>query len=548
MGLDGMDAFLRHGPLLRALGASRWLLLPHAIKTEPANGGTVSVSENVFQLPDGGGLLAVVVARNGTGEDEVRVELSPDAVQAAGVVGEATVETLQKGRNETWTPVAAVSPGKGGAATIVQLRIKSGIAMVRLTSKKTANEPYPYPKVVDAPWPGGGFPRIPWAPNWDMREAMGTFFVGNTTGANSAQETQAEASLGIAGLGWQLSIRRPDDPANVMRPDGHLEEKQAVEVKKIKAARKGVRVLVDGDMDCTGAFWNVSRRAMENESLANELFVHWPNGSIFYDEWGTIPSPWFNYSSPLAVKWWITEGPIAQAMKNPDVDGVYLDGADIGIRHGRPVSVYDKKVFRSYDEQSKYLADQRVALEQLVLHWRKEQPTKWITGYAVSRACFSHGGVTCAFHCPRGSCAGTSQLAPAPGKTRNPLCAETMRELIARQAWANQTTVMQTAPLATFSCTNWSSPNPCVLKGTTDPKPYVGAFLVARGPSALLQLEPVQPPMLLDYYRQFESLRVEPGLPLGDAREVADGVFERNFTTMRVSFACEKLETKFFVV
>eukprot|EP01050_Picozoa_sp_SAG11_P031863 SAG11_NODE_10085_length_857_cov_0.848285_2_plen_138_part_01 len=68
------------------------------------------------------------------------------------------------------------------------------------------------PAVSDPPWPGGGFPTLPWA-TWDLQASTAGFFLGNTSGPNSAAETGREASLGIVGLGWQLGLRRADGSA-----------------------------------------------------------------------------------------------------------------------------------------------------------------------------------------------------------------------------------------------------------------------------------------------------------------------------------------------
>ena len=68
------------------------------------------------------------------------------------------------------------------------------------------------PAISDPPWPGGGFPPLPWA-TWDLQASTAGFFLGNTSGPNSAAETEREASLGIVGLGWQLGLRRPDGSA-----------------------------------------------------------------------------------------------------------------------------------------------------------------------------------------------------------------------------------------------------------------------------------------------------------------------------------------------
>lgn len=232
--------------------------------------------------------------------------------------------------------------------------------------------------------------------------------------------------------------------------------------------------------------------------------------------------------------------------------GTDLDGADMGVRHGRAVGAYDCHVFSDHAQQSRYIADAKLALDQCIAYYRIHYPSKWLTGYVASRSCTSHGGVDCAFHCPRGACAGPTQLAPVKrGKisTPNPLCATTMRSLIASSASDNQTTMVEPAAVATFKCNNmnWSAPSAswhCGLASEADPAPYVGAFLVARGPSAVFQVT-VQPLFLLNYASRFASLRLEPGLPSGAASEVSEGVFERHFSKMIVRFDCSHFNASF---
>ena len=232
--------------------------------------------------------------------------------------------------------------------------------------------------------------------------------------------------------------------------------------------------------------------------------------------------------------------------------GTDLDGADMGVRHGRAVGAYDCHVFSDEAQQNRYIADAKLALDQCLAHYRIHYPQKWLTGYVVSRSCTAHGGVDCAFHCPHGACAGPTQLAPVgrgKGIKPNPLCATTMRSLVATSAFINQTIMVEPAAVATFKCgnMNWSAPSAswrCGLVSEADPAPYVGAFLVARGPSAVFQVT-VQPLFLLDYYSRFASLRLEPGLPSGPAFEIAEGVFERRFSSLLVRFDCNHFNASF---
>ena len=175
-----------------------------------------------------------------------------------------------------------------------------------------------------------------------------------------------------------------------------------------------------------------------------------------------------------------------------------------------------------------------------------------LTGYLSSRACASHGGVDCAFHCPHGACAGPTQLAPVRhgrGTMPNPQCAPTIRALIATSGRSNQTTMVEPAAVATFKCSNmdWTKPSAswrCGLAATADPAPYVGAFLIGRGPSAAFQVA-VQPLFMLDYATTFPSLRIEPGLPKGPATEATPGVFVRHFANLTVRFDCNHFNASF---
>ena len=384
-----------------------------------------------------------------------------------------------------------------------------------------------------------------------MGQAAFVPFLANSTGEMNAELLANVSSLGIVGLGWQMADRLATDPARFINPSlfGHLEARQAATAARLKTLRPGLRVLVSADMACTSGFWRVSQEAMANSTLAAELFLHWPNGSIFLDSWGdNNPAPWYNWSNPRAVQYWIHHGPVAEAMGSPHIDGVYLDGADMGVRHGRGVGAYDCHVFANSAQQSKYITDAYTALTEAVTYYRKLQPHKWLTGYVSSRACTSHGGVDCRFHCPTGACAGPTQLAPLHGGP-NPKCAPTMRSLITTSNRTDQTLYVEPEPVATFKCQHmdWSKPSDtwdCSLASTRDPSVYVAAFLVARGPSAMFQIT-VQPMFVLDYVRQFPSLRIEPGQPRGVAQEVGQGVFERDFKNLIVRFDCNHFNASF---
>jgi hypothetical protein len=398
---------------------------------------------------------------------------------------------------------------------------------------------------------------MPWAPDWTLQGSTFANFLGNSTGPMNEAFLRNVSSLGIAGLGWNSFFQLTTDPASFTNPKllGHLEVLQGAEAEALKRLRPAQRVMVSADIDCTAAFWKVSQAAMANKTLAAELFLHWPNGTIFLDAWGSTPAPWWNYSSPTAVEFWTTQGPIAQAMQNPSINGVYLDGADIGVRHGRAVGAWDCRVFRSGAQQAQYLADAKTALWRAIAYWRQQQPKKWLTGYLSDGSCEKHGGADCAFHCPHGACAGPVQLAPAPrgrsgaGKP-NPMCAPTMRSLIANSERANQTMMIQAnSDMVQVKCAHldWTKPTKtfdCAISALEDPAPYVAVFLVVRGQSAALQLA-IQPQITANYRALFSSLRLEPGAPLGVATETGPGVFARKFAKITVTFNCQSFNATF---
>lgn len=95
--------------------------------------------------------------------------------------------------------------------------------------------------------------------------------------------------------------------------------------------------------------------------------------------------------------------------------GTDLDGADMGVRHGRAVGAYDCHVFSDHAQQSRYVADAKLALDQCLAYYRIHYPQKWLTGYVASRSCTAHGGVgSSRSGARRHACVGT-QTGPNPG-------------------------------------------------------------------------------------------------------------------------------------
>jgi len=393
--------------------------------------------------------------------------------------------------------------------------------------------------ISDPVWPGDAFPPLPWS-IWSLRESTSGFFLGNTSGQNSPAETVRESSLGVVGLGWQLGLRN----GTAWVGPGGLEARQHEAAKFLKAHRPSVKVMVSAELDATCPLWSTTASLLQNLPLAREVFMTHKNGSIWLDnKWGGLfEQPWYNWSSQVAVQWWIDQGPIASALADPLIDGVFLDGAD-------PDPSFYATNFASPAEVRAFKDAQQKALAQAVLTWRARQPHKWLGGYAAPRV----NAAQAPNHCPVGSCAGPEQLSLLGSQA----CASTMRLLISRSNWTNQTLIIAIPkhdphpwiPLATFDCERpWWSQN-CTLHSSRDPSPEVGAFLVARGPSALLQLV-MQPDHTLDYqdHSLFPSLRLEPGYPLEQAREIMPGLFERRWSSLKVRFDCSNYTATFSTI
>ena len=79
----------------------------------------------------------------------------------------------------------------------------------------------------------GGFPAMPKSmQTYDMQLSTGAYFVGNDTGLNNAAENQAEAKLGVAGLGWQLGMTC-GEPKLTAGCQPHLEANEITVAKQL---------------------------------------------------------------------------------------------------------------------------------------------------------------------------------------------------------------------------------------------------------------------------------------------------------------------------
>ena len=113
--------------------------------------------------------------------------------------------------------------------------------------------PYPYPNHTNPAWPDGGFPAMPWAPDWTLQGSTFANFLGNATGPMNSALLHNVSSLGIAGLGWNSFFQRPTDAASFTNPAllGHLEQLQGAEAAALKELRPAQIVMVSADIDAT---------------------------------------------------------------------------------------------------------------------------------------------------------------------------------------------------------------------------------------------------------------------------------------------------------
>jgi len=128
LGLDGLGAFLRFGPMLRALRGRVWNLTPGGVIASSSGGAAVEC--NIFDTPNG--LLAVAVPRGGSGGGRDTVSVM---VASSLRAGRPCVEVLHVGRNASWT---AVKAGAGGA---VKIPAPDLVAMIRYRTCKSEENP-----------------------------------------------------------------------------------------------------------------------------------------------------------------------------------------------------------------------------------------------------------------------------------------------------------------------------------------------------------------------------------------------------------------------
>eukprot|EP01046_Picozoa_sp_COSAG06_P004024 COSAG06_NODE_163_length_21566_cov_9.641070_18_plen_382_part_00 len=204
----------------------------------------------------------------------------------------------------------------------------------------------------------GGFPPLP--PSWrsfSLQRATVGYFMGNASGMDSTAELQAEAKLGIVGIGWQLN--------NIPSHHSNLEEYELQEAARLKALRGGssLRVMLTRESEATTTLYNSSKAKMMDPAN-RDWWVRCgdaPCAGKWYSPAGNTLKYWFNFSNPDATDWWLNEF-IGVPLDNPLVDGIYFDSApddappDSGATQGQGGGVNRADAQAAFDRALKLIA------------------------------------------------------------------------------------------------------------------------------------------------------------------------------------------------
>jgi hypothetical protein len=141
LGMDGLNAFLGYGPMLRALAHRDWVLDPHAIDARDTDGNKLHA--NLFEVPRAT-TLCVSQKPHGCEYDGdanstiyIAVVVVPSTIPAPSPSLSATItfgtpksrfESMQPGRTAAWTDAGQGDDG----GTRLKLTMQSTIVMVRM--------------------------------------------------------------------------------------------------------------------------------------------------------------------------------------------------------------------------------------------------------------------------------------------------------------------------------------------------------------------------------------------------------------------------------
>lgn len=367
----------------------------------------------------------------------------------------------------------------------------SGFRGLRPSSDRTTGciravaPPTPPPSSVTEGWNAGwgftkhgGTPPLPGKlhSRYFLNQSVVGYFVANNTGLANPVELAAEARLGIMGIGWNLNHI-------VTSVSGGLEQYEIQQAAALKKFRPDIGVMVLRNTEVVSTFWTAFREA-ENKS---SLWLQRPAGSgkPISEPWGTddprsggpTPKYFLNFSNPATRTWWLYKY-VTPALDQPDIDGVYTDCSCGNARGYRPTMAEWK--------------GRQIAFDAALSLARSKG--KWFsawTGAAVTHAPKSTGD-----------------------------CADVMARLLQEGRQQNHT--MQ------------------LYSGFSVPQTTLAAFLITRGPSAVITLQPYDRPMTkTPFVLEGVDLNADPGIPLGQGKADTTGkIFTRLYTKAIVSLDC----------
>ena len=355
----------------------------------------------------------------------------------------------------------------------------------------------------------GGLPPLPWGPNWGMRNSTIIYFVGSPMGLENQIELAAGSQVAYHGIGWEQN----NIPANYT----HLEEAEIAVAQALKALRPHIKVGVTRNSVVATTFWDTAKEHMLSPA-SNDFWLQC-DGKPCTATWGldepckyspasrcNPTSYMFNFSNPDFQDWYIYKY-IGEAANNSLFDGIYFDaGVDVSVASGLNITQY-------------YIDSQRVFDRAYALIRAKG---KWVSSWA------GYG----------------TQL-----EITNETCASTMSTWLA--AGASEGHTFQAFSMA-FNKVERHRPGSCghAKEGQDhqvaepswphsprDQNATVAAFMIARGPSAYLELSVYGAYFCASDLTFPPILETDYGAPTGAGR-VSGTVYSREYEGGTVSLDC----------
>jgi hypothetical protein len=309
---------------------------------------------------------------------------------------------------------------------------------------------------------------------------------------DSDEELAAEVRLGIVGIGWQLN--------NVPSNHSDVEKYELEEARKLKKLRPEVKVMLTRESQATTTLYASAKAKMEDPDCQDwwVLCGDAPCKGTWYSPAGNTPKYFFNFSNPKAADWWVDEF-IGKPLSNPLIDGIYFDSAP---------------AFGPPDDGDEWQGggpgrvDAQAAFDRVLK--LIESKNKWTSAWNNNgQALFPKNG-----------------LQPDAHDDTSASCSSKMKQWIA-VGKANQHTLQ-------------------INVGTETPRNEIlAAFLIARGPSAVLEYPIGGTYSSATAYGFPHIMSADFGVPAGDALELHPGVFQRTWTKATVGLNCKTLAASF---